>query len=318
MAKQPRPIHGKVVAITGGARGIGRATARALLREGARVAIGDLDSELARRTAEELGGGCIGLPLDVTDRASFESFIDRVESALGPLDVLVNNAGIMPLGPFHEESDETAIRQIDINLHGVITGTKLALARMRPRRSGHIVNLASYAGRAPFPGGATYVATKHAVVGLTYSVWLENREQGIELSAVMPGVVNTELAAGLAKSRGFKPVEPEDVADAIVEALRHPRVDVYVPRSLRGMFRLGVVLPTKGGELLARIFKGDRVLVDADFARRATYEARAARSEPAVTPEGEARPDEKPARVPEAADVTEPEVEPAEKVEAGG
>ena len=300
MAKQPRPIHGKVVAITGGARGIGRATARVLLREGARVAIGDLDSELAKATAQELGGGCIGLALDVTDRASFESFIDRVESELGPLDVLVNNAGIMPLGPFHEESDETAIRQIDINLHGVITGTKLALARMRPRRSGHIVNLASYAGRAPFPGGATYVATKHAVVGLTYSVWLENRDQGIELSAVMPGVVNTELAAGLAESRGFKPVEPEDVAEAIVEALRHPRVDVYVPRSLRGMFRLGVVLPIKGGELLARIFKGDRVLVDADFARRAAYEARAARSEPAVTPEGEAEP------------------EPAEKVEAAG
>jgi NAD(P)-dependent dehydrogenase (short-subunit alcohol dehydrogenase family) len=310
MAKQPRPIQGKVAAVTGGARGIGRATAQALLREGVRVAIGDVDVELAERTARELGGGCIGLPLDVTGRASFESFLDRVEAELGPLDVLVNNAGIMPLGPFHEESDETAIRQIDINLHGVITGTKLALARMRPRRTGHIVNLASYAGRAPVPGGATYVATKHAVVGLTYAVWLENREQGVELSAVMPGVVNTELASGLAKSRGFKPVEPEDVANAIVEALRHPRIDVYVPRSLGRMFRLGVLLPTKGGELLARIFKGDRVLADADLARRAAYEARAARSEPGVAPGG-------PADKPEPAGMPQPESEPAEKVEAG-
>ena len=307
MAKQPRPIHGKVAAITGGARGIGRATAAALLRQGARVAIGDVDSQLVEKTAHELDRGCIGLPLDVTDRRSFEAFIDRVESELGPLDVLVNNAGIMPLGPFHEESDETAIRQVDINLHGVITGTKLALARMRPRRTGHVVNLASYAGRAPFPGGATYVATKHAVVGLTYSVWLENREAGVELSAVMPGVVNTELAAGLADSRGFKPVEPEDVADTIVEALRYPRVDVYVPRALGRMFRLGVILPTKGGELLARIFKGDRVLVDADFARRAAYEARAARSEPSVAPAGQAQAVEKP----EAAEKTEGAPQPA-------
>jgi NAD(P)-dependent dehydrogenase (short-subunit alcohol dehydrogenase family) len=153
-------------------------------------------------------------------------------------------------------------------------------------------------------------------VGLTYSVWLENRDQGIELSAVMPGVVNTELAAGLAQSRGFKPVEPEDVAEAIVEALRHPRIDVYVPRSLRGMFRLGVVLPIKGGELLARIFKGDRVLVDADFARRAAYEARAARSEPSVIPEGESESGEKPAGVREPPQ--QPEPEPAEKVEAAG
>src|ERR687886_2135546 len=127
MVKQSRSLAGRVVAITGGARGIGRATAEALAREGARVAIGDLDADLARRTAEEIGPAATAFTLDVTDRASFEAFVDAVEADLGPVDVLVNNAGIMPLGPFLEEDDATAQRQININLHGVLYGMKLAL-----------------------------------------------------------------------------------------------------------------------------------------------------------------------------------------------
>jgi NAD(P)-dependent dehydrogenase (short-subunit alcohol dehydrogenase family) len=298
MAKQPRAIRGKIVAITGGARGIGRATAAALLREGAGVAIGDLDLELARSTASELGSGCVALELDVTDHDSFAGFLEAVERELGALDVLVNNAGIMPLGPFHEESAQTATRQLDINVHGVITGTKLALARMRPRRRGHIVNLGSYVGRVPFKGGATYVASKHAVVGLTYSVWMENRDLGIELSVVMPGVVNTELGSGLAVTRGIKMVEPEEVADAIVEALRHPRIDVYVPRSLGVVWRIGAVLPTRAAMMMGRLFRSEGVLSDADRTARATYEARAAGRVPVSAPE--------------------PGAEPAEKVEASG
>jgi NAD(P)-dependent dehydrogenase (short-subunit alcohol dehydrogenase family) len=290
MAKQPRPIRGKVVAVTGGARGIGRATADALLREGARVAIGDIELELARRTAAELGSGCLALELDVTDGESFAGFLDDVERELGPLDVLINNAGIMPLGPFHEESDRTVTRQLDINVHGVITGTKLALARMQPRRSGHIVNLASYVGRVPFKGGATYVATKHAVVGLSYAVWMENRDAGIEMSVVMPGVVNTELGSGLANTRGVKVVEPEEVADAIVEALRHPRIDVYVPRSLGVLWRIGAVLPPRAGILLAKLFRSEGVLSDADRSARAAYEARAAGA-PATAAQVEKPPD---------------------------
>ena len=286
MAKQPRLIRGRVVAVTGGARGIGRATAAALLREGARVAIGDIDLELARRTAADLGSGCQALELDVTDGESFARFLDDVERELGPLDVLINNAGIMPLGPFHEESDRTVTRQLDINVHGVITGTKLALTRMRLRHSGHIVNLASYVGRVPFKGGATYVATKHAVVGLSYAVWMENRDAGIEMSVVLPGGVNTELGSGLANTRGIKVVEPEEVADAIVEALRHPRIDVYVPRSLGVLWRIGAVLPPRAGILLAKLFRSEGVLSDADRTARAAYEARAAGS-PEPAPQAE-------------------------------
>jgi NAD(P)-dependent dehydrogenase (short-subunit alcohol dehydrogenase family) len=165
MAKPPRSLAGQVVAITGGGRGIGRATATALLGHGARVAIGDIESDLAERTAQELGGAAIGLPLDVTDRASFAAFLDQVEDRLGPLEVLINNAGIMPIGPFAEETDATADRMIDINLRGLIYGSKLALERFLPRHRGHLVQIASAAGKFGFSGGATYCATKHAVVG---------------------------------------------------------------------------------------------------------------------------------------------------------
>lgn len=281
MARQPRSLTGKVVAITGGARGIGRATAVALVRKGAKVAIGDVDAATAERTASELGGGTIALPLDVTDRASFERFLDSVEERLGPLDVLVNNAGIMHLGRFEGESDAAAARQIDINLHGVIFGSKLALARFLPRRTGHLVNIASSAGKAGVPGGATYSATKHAVVGLTEAIRGEIRGSGIETSVVMPVPVNTELAAGLTSGRGLTAtVEPEQVADAIVDALERPRHDVYVPKGISVGVRIGALLPRRLAEAIGRAAKTDRILAGADPAARAAYEQRAADSEP--------------------------------------
>ena len=110
------------------------------------------------------------MALDVTDRASFEAFLNQVETQFGPLDVLINNAGIMPVGPFVEETDATAQRLIDINLTGVLLGSKLALQRFIPRRRGHLVNIASTAGKSGFPGGVTYCATKHAVVGLSEAI----------------------------------------------------------------------------------------------------------------------------------------------------
>jgi NAD(P)-dependent dehydrogenase (short-subunit alcohol dehydrogenase family) len=284
MAKEPRSLHGQVAAITGAARGIGRATAAALAREGAKVSIGDLDAELAERAARELGSGAVGFALDVTDRSSFERFLDETEKALGPLDVLVNNAGIMPLSRFVEEDDATAIRQIDINLHGVIYGTKSALRRMEPRGRGHIVNIASSAGKSGLPGAATYSATKHAVVGLSESVRGELQVAGsaIEVSCVMPVLVNTELSSGLGKTRGLKTQQPEDVADAIVEALKFPAFDVFVPKSVGTILKVSTVLPRAGREAISRALKADRVLLEIDAARRQGYELRAARSEPAL------------------------------------
>jgi NADP-dependent 3-hydroxy acid dehydrogenase YdfG len=284
MAKQPRILAGSTAAITGAARGIGRATAEALLRQGMRVAIGDLDLQAARRTAEELGASAVALPLDVTDHASFAAFLDGAEEELGPVDVLINNAGIMQVGRFIDEDDLTAQRMVDINLHGVILGMKLALARMIPRQRGHIVNISSQAGKFGSPGGATYSATKHAVVGLTEAVRGELRLMGaqVELSYVMPFVVNTELGSGLGQARGLKNLEPSEVADAIVEALQLGTVEVWVPKSSKRTNVLGVILPRRLSEGMARALKADRVLTDIDVDTRRGYELRASRSEPSL------------------------------------
>jgi NADP-dependent 3-hydroxy acid dehydrogenase YdfG len=274
MAKTPRSLSGKVVAITGGARGIGRATAAALVAQGARVAIGDVDAALVRSTAQELGGGTIGLPLDVTDRASFETFLKTTEEQLGPLDVLINNAGIMPIGPFSQETDATAERMVEINLNGVILGSKLALERFIPRRRGHLVNIASSAGKSGIPGGATYSATKHAVVGLSEAIRHEVRKTGIDISIVMPVVVKTELGSGLPDTRGLKPVQPQDVANAIVEALQTGRVDVYVPRAVATIVMLQALLPRRVADRVGEWMKADKVLTQPDPVARAAYAQR--------------------------------------------
>jgi NAD(P)-dependent dehydrogenase (short-subunit alcohol dehydrogenase family) len=291
MAKQPRILAGQTVAITGAARGIGRATAQALLGQGMKVAIGDLDEEAARETAAQLGPEerVIALALDVTDRDSYAAFLDGAEERFGPLDVLVNNAGIMQIGRFIDEDDLTARRMIDINLHGVILGCKLALARMVPRDRGHIVNISSQAGKFGAPGGATYSATKHAVVGLTEAIRGELRLMGahIDVSYVMPYVVNTELGSGLGEARGMSNLEPSDVADAIVDALRTGRVDVWVPKEARRNNVLGVLLPRTLAEGMTRAMKADRVLAGADLNRRRSYELRASRSEPGLEPPAE-------------------------------
>ena len=285
MAKQPRPVNGKVVAISGGARGIGRCTAEALVREGAKVAIGDLDPELTEKVAAEIGGGTVGFGLDVTDRESFAAFMDGVEERLGPIDVLINNAGIMPLGDFTEEDDATSQRIMDINVHGVITGAKLAIRRMRPRRTGHIINVASMVGKISPPGGATYTASKHAVVGLTESLQLENADYGIEFSIVMPVVVRTELGSGLQETRGVKSVGPEEVAAAMVDALKFPKRDVYVPRETGAIHKATYILPHRAQLAVSKALKADKILQNIDHAQRAASEARAARSHPGLEPE---------------------------------
>src|SRR6188472_3549579 len=253
MAKQRQNLSGKVVAITGGARGIGKATATALVRKGCRVAIGDLDLSLAEETAAGLGGNSIALPLDVTDRGSFTTFLDAAALELGPIDVLINNAGIMPVTPFAKESDESLKRQLDINVYGVIVGMQLAIERFQPRGSGHIVNLASQAGKGGFPGS------------------------GIEIACVMPTVVNTELTAGVGQ-RLIRPVEAEDVANEIFDALEVPRFDVWVPRINGAFFKLVSNLPRGMREGLGRLMKVDKLMTEVDHGARRRYEERAAHS----------------------------------------
>jgi short-subunit dehydrogenase len=291
MAKERRSLSGKAVAITGGARGIGRTTAQALVRKGCRVALGDLDLEQAEQAAAELGGGTVAIQLNVTDRDSFATFLDEAERQLGPVDVLINNAGIMPVTPFELESDDSIRRQLDINVYGVMVGTQLAVRRMKARAHGHIVNIASSAGKAGVPGIATYAATKHAVVGLTEAVRAECQGSGVELSYVMPITVNTQLIEGLADKRGVKRVEPEDVAREIVDALELGKVDVYVPRELRVSVVLGTLLPRRAREAVARFMGVTEVMTEVDPAARRAYEERISHNDPGVEPEAESEPE---------------------------
>jgi NADP-dependent 3-hydroxy acid dehydrogenase YdfG len=283
MAKQQRILTGQVAAITGAARGIGRATAEAFLREGMKVAIGDIDHATAEKTAKELGHGTVAFALDVTQRASVKAFLDGAEAQLGPIDVLVNNAGIMQVGhTIWEEDDATTQRMIDINVNGVMHGVKEVVPRFLARGRGHVVNVASTAGKGGFPGGGTYCGTKHYVVGLTEALRAELRGTGVEVSCVMPVVVNTELASGLTETRGVKTVQPADVAAEIVSALQDLRFDVFVPRSVAGITKVMNLLPRNGREGLSRALKADQVLMQIDSGKRAAYELRASQSDPAL------------------------------------
>lgn len=284
MAKQPRILAGKVIAITGGARGIGRSTASACVQAGMKVAIGDVDPQAAEQTAAELGANTLAVPLDVTERASFRTFLDAVDERLGPLDALVNNAGIMPLGPFLEESDDTAKRILDINVHGVINGMKAALPGMLARGRGHVINIASQAGKYGFPGGATYCASKAAVINLSRAVRKEIRGYGVDITVISPVAVNTELGLGLAEPRQkrLRKIEPHQVAEAIVQALREPTFDVHVPRDLKVSERLNALLPIDAQDGVSRLLKADAVLSQIDAGARVDYELRAAHSEPGL------------------------------------
>jgi NAD(P)-dependent dehydrogenase (short-subunit alcohol dehydrogenase family) len=276
VAKQSRPLSGKIVAITGGARGNGRATAAALAARGARVAIGDLDLALTEWAAEELGGGIIGLALDVTSRDSFTGFLDEVERRLGPLDVLVNNAGIQPIGEFARERDAVTERVLDVNLGGTALGCKLALERLLPRDTGHIVNVASVLGRSAVPGGASYCASKYAVVGLTEALRAELAATNVELHLVLPGFVDTEMSSGLKGLRGMRRRSPADVGAAIADALQSGRGTVWVPAVLGPLVSLQSVTPRSLVGLIGGLLGSGRLLTQPNALERAAYEARIA------------------------------------------
>src|SRR3954471_8185050 len=284
MSKTPRSLSGKVAVVTGGARGIGQAMARALASEGVVVAIGDLDAVAAEAAAVGLANGSIGAQLDVTHRAAFTAFLDEVEQRLGPIDILVNNAGIMHVTPLDEESEASITRQLEINLHAVIHGTQEAMKRMKPRHTGHIVNVASLAGRAAAPGLSTYCATKHAVVGLSEGVRAELRGTGVEITVVLPGFAKTELADGVPDLRFVPRVAPEDIAQQTIDALKVPRFDVWAPKRLAAIITAAAMMPRSWREAVSRAMNSNHV-AQTDRRARATYEQRAAQSAPAAEEE---------------------------------
>ena len=267
-------LSGKVAAITGGAQGIGKAIARALVDEGMSVVIGDLDLPLAIATAESLGPRAHAVDLDVTSPESMRRFVDAAEDRFGPLDVLINNAGIMLVGELSKEEDRGTDLQIDVNLRGVLNGCKAAVRVMADRGDGHIVNIASGAGKVAVPRLVTYTATKHAVVGATDALRAELRGSGIQVSAIMPAPVNTRLGAELGRSV-IPPVEPEDVARQVVKVLRRRSNEAFVPSYMELISATTRWMPSAARDFVTRVLGGYDVMLKADDAKREAYQREA-------------------------------------------
>jgi short-subunit dehydrogenase len=255
-------LAGRVIAVTGGARGIGRAITEALTARGARVAVGDLEP------------GPRQSRVDVRDEESFRSFVDTVERDLGPLDVLVNDAGVAVPGRLLDTSAAEQDLQLAVNLHGVLHGLRCVLPGMVARGHGHVVSIASAAGRIPAPQAAVYSASKHAVVGLTEAVRSELRGTGVRVTAVLPAVVRTQMSDGL-RLRGLPAVAPERVAHAVVRILtsRSDRATVFVPRWVAALAVADTLSPRWLRDAARRL----STVAPGDEAARAEYLERVAR-----------------------------------------
>jgi NAD(P)-dependent dehydrogenase (short-subunit alcohol dehydrogenase family) len=273
-----RSLGGKRIAITGAGRGIGRATAEELHRRGALVAIGDIDADTAKDAATALGTGVSAHHVDVTDSESFASFLADAKQAMGGLDVLINNAGVMPIGHFLDIDEATVRRAAEINLLGPTLGMRAALPDMIAQGAGHIVNVASVAGKAAVPGGLYYCSHKAGVIALTEGARLEFGSRGIDFTCVMPSFTNTDLIAGTKGTKFLKNVEPEDVAKGIAEAIEHKHKDVYLPRSLRQITFTQTLTGRRLRDFLNRRLGAYDTFLDIDQAGRAAYNDRVSKS----------------------------------------
>ncbi|MBW6398758.1 SDR family oxidoreductase [Roseomonas sp. HJA6] len=223
----------KIVLITGASSGIGEATVRELAAAGARLFIGARRSERLKALAQELGAQVDWRELDVTDPDSFGAFAEAAEARFGRIDVLVNNAGIMPLSPLAALKRDEWTRMIDVNIHGVLNGIAAVLPRFVARGNGHVVNVASVGAHLVLPTAAVYCATKYAVWAITEG--LRQEHDDIRATIISPGVVATELGnditdpqvAAALKDWRQKSLTPDAIARAIHYALAQPEgVDV--------------------------------------------------------------------------------------------
>lgn len=218
----------KVVLITGASSGIGEATVRELAAAGMQLFIGARRADRLEALANELGEHVAWRKLDVTDPSDFDAFVDAAETRFGRVDVLVNNAGIMPLSPLASLKRDEWKRMIDVNIHGVLNGIAAVLPRFIAQKSGHIVNVASVAAHIVLPTAAVYCGTKYAVRAITEG--LRQEHDDIRSTLISPGVTATELggditdaatAAALTEWRQ-KSLTPDAIARAIRFALEQP------------------------------------------------------------------------------------------------
>jgi 3-oxoacyl-[acyl-carrier protein] reductase len=215
----------RVAVVTGASQGIGLAIARALGREGCRLAICARTREVLEAAAEglaEAGSEVLAMPADVGSAEEVGRFAERVREEMGGADILVNNAGIGRFGAIDELSDEDLDEVLAANVRGPFLCTRAFLPEMLEREDGVIVNIASLASKNFFAGGAAYVASKHAVLGLSKCMMLDLRPRGIRVLAILPGSVDTAIFQGqdVLHPDLEKILRPETVADAVVEAVR--------------------------------------------------------------------------------------------------
>lgn len=228
-------IKGKVAIVTGASSGIGYATCLALSKAGARVAAGARRTDKLESLEKEIaknGGEILIQKLDVTKKAECDSFVDAAAKKWGMVDILVNNAGLMPLSFFKSLKVDEWDRMIDVNIKGVLYCTAAAIPHMLAKKSGHIVNISSVAGRVVFPAGSVYCATKHAVTALSEGLRQEfSTRSNIRVTCIEPGVVATELTNTITDKSLEKYVEAtkqmealhaEDIANAILFAVESP------------------------------------------------------------------------------------------------
>jgi 3-oxoacyl-[acyl-carrier protein] reductase len=214
---QPQQLAGKVALVTGASRGIGLAIARSLSSLGSSVSICARDAkqiEAAGRELESAGAKVLAVAADITRADDIDSLVQKTEKTLGPIEILVNNAGIGYFGPTHEASEETWNSVLDTNLKGVFLCSKAVAPGMIHLRSGHIINIASLAGKNAFARGGIYCASKWGLLGLTQCMAEDLRQYGIRVSAVCPGSVATDFSPHAGKDVS-KLLQPEDVAHAV-------------------------------------------------------------------------------------------------------
>jgi clavulanate-9-aldehyde reducatase len=229
----PGPLEGRVAAVTGASSGIGEATARALSAAGASVALGARRTDRLEAIAESLEGPTLVREVDVSDEQQARSFIQAANDELGGLHILVNNAGVMLLGPVADADTEDWRRMIAVNLLGLLYCTHAALPLMARAGGGDVVNLSSVAGRRADAGAAVYNMTKFGVHAFSEALRQEALHQGIRVTTVAPGFVDTELqghntnplvrqATERAREQIGEVLHADDIAEAIVHAVTRP------------------------------------------------------------------------------------------------
>ena len=268
-------LKNSVVCVTGGGRGIGAATARALAKRGAIVMIGDIDFDCASKVAESIGNQAEAFHLDVADVSSFKGFIEAAKKH-GLIQLLVNNAGIQRTGAFVDQDLDIQLREISINLGGVVTGVRLVLPDMLAQNKGHIVNVSSMAGKMTIPGAAVYTASKFGVASLSRAIRSEISKSNVTLTTIFPSAVTTELTAGL-DVRGVPKAKPEDVAAEIIASCQHGEPEVTIPKWLFPVGAIEQAIPEKVGSYVKRLV-GAQDRISASNTETEAYQNRTAKS----------------------------------------